>query len=226
MKNPHHWKKNLLCFGHLQISSFWIFSPSYSVFNDCKIYRLNRRHPYEVGRKQLHKKRLWMRNKQMVKNAHPMHPHNMKERNKIWPFFFFTIINLPHSLIKGACIRTKIVITLQFDLAFASWIFLFIVEGLGCVLEQKLEHSIFLLQIQKNWQQNAKTFQSFKTTTFIEIGTFHFLIANSKLIDKNLEKFTSLSKPQNWIFFQNCKFGIQFVKNWKNLPIFWNNKLG
>jgi hypothetical protein len=80
MKNPHHRKKKSSLLWAPTNFKFLNFSPSYSFFDDCKIYRLNRRHPYELGRKQLHKKRLWMRNKQMVKNAHPMHPHNIKER--------------------------------------------------------------------------------------------------------------------------------------------------
>jgi hypothetical protein len=181
----------------------------------------------------------------MVKNAHPMHPHNMKERNKIWPFFFFTIINLPHSLIKGACIRTEIVITLQFDLAFASWIFLFIVEGLGCVLEQKLEHSIFLLQIQ-NWLtkiwKNSLVFQNHKIGFFFKIVNLEY---NLWKIGKTCQYFETTNlgnflkdihrnfwffwevgklcqylKPQKWIIFflilKNCKNTFWILENFTN----------
>jgi hypothetical protein len=63
-----------------------------------------------------------------------------------------------------------------------------------CVLEQKLEHSFFKLQLQKELTRNGNFSQYFKITKFKSIGTFHFLIANSKRIDNKLEKNSNLSK--------------------------------
>jgi len=67
---------------------------------------------------------------------------------------------------------------------------------------QELEHSIFLLQIQKDLTK----------------------------VDKELEKFANLLNPQNLQELEHsffyCKFKKNWTTNWKKMPIFQYHKFG
>jgi hypothetical protein len=65
---------------------------------------VNRRHPYEVGKKKLHKKKA-LDEEQTNGQKHTSNASTQYQGNKTFlTILFFTIINLPHSPIKGACI--------------------------------------------------------------------------------------------------------------------------
>ncbi len=85
MENPHHWKCKSISYGWFsKFSCFWKIWPSYHASVMIKFYRVEKRPPYEVV-KIFAQYGLEMREKQMIKNAHPMGIYTQsKKSNILW----------------------------------------------------------------------------------------------------------------------------------------------
>jgi hypothetical protein len=109
--------------------------------------------------------------------------HTISKERKLFLTIFFYYYQLATFPNQGYMYSNKNSNNSIVWLDFCFLNFPFYCWGFGLRFGTKIRTFHFVLQIEKKWQQNAKKFQSFKTTNLIEIGTFHFHIENSKIID-------------------------------------------
>ncbi len=170
------------------------------------LQNFHRRHPCEVGRKEIAQKELWMRKKLTITDAQSnVHSHNVDKSKPWWlhllhlavgfAFFFF-------SLGWG-----RLWVWLQFGTRIGTVHFFFIAK---------------LKRFDKSCQRIGNNCPSLKPSKFTRIGTFHFFTVNSRRIGQQIGKkrqsFNTTNLDNFFCKKISWKFGIKITKDWKFSP--------